>query len=262
MVQAQWIENPEAWLKNQYRLSPNTIKKYGIDSLCGTYYVRYGKGVFHKTSGHLKLQFDREGRSTHIIQNRPYASWGDSITFTFQYNPTGQLQEEIKSDRYGFTQINVQYPKDGLREEMHYIGLHDGKIMLANEVEIHRLKGQNATWEIQEYYKNGNLFKKSSCIKDPENLDSTVVQVAYPNLDTTFKTYRYQENRLIGIEVRFEQQLDEIAINYDPQGEITSILRSSNQEKTEEIQFIYLDSRLTSVVFFSLAQQRMEILKF
>jgi len=262
MIRAQWIENPEAWLKNQYAFSPNTIKKHGIDSMRGTYYVRYGKGVFHKTSGHLKLEFDREGRSTYIIQYRPYASWADSMKFNFQYNQSGQLHEEKKSDRYGFNQINFQYPKDGLREEMHYIGLHDGKIMLANEVEIHRLQMQNGTWEIQEYYKNGNLFKKSRCNKDPENLDSTVVQVAYPNLDTNFKTYRYQENRLIGIEVRFEQQLDEIAINYDPQGEITSILHSTNQEKTEEIQFIYSDIRLSSIVFFSLVQQCIEILKF
>lgn len=110
--------------------------------------------------------------------------------------------------------------------------------------------------------KTETSLKKSSCFKDPVNFDSTVVQVTYPNLDTTFKTYRYQENRLIGIEVRFEQQLDEIVINYDPQGEITSIHRSFNHEKTEEIQFIYSDSRLTSAVFYSLAQQRMEILKF
>ncbi|MFM7387320.1 MAG: hypothetical protein ACKO5L_04100 [Bacteroidota bacterium] len=262
MVQAQWIENPEAWLKKEYLFSPNTIKKHGIDSLCGTYYVRYGKGVFHKTGGQIFLQFDEGGRATRIQQYKPDSPWLDSLTFTYQYSPSGQLQEEKISDRYGFSQINFQYPKYNLHEESHYIGLQDGRSMLANEVEIHRLKGQNAIWEIHESYKNGNLFKKSSCFKDPVNFDSTVVQVTYPSLDTTFKTYRYQENRLIGIEVRFEQQLDEIEINYDPQGEIISIHRSSNQEKTEEIQFIYSDSRLASAVFYSLAQQRMEIVKF
>jgi hypothetical protein len=122
--------------------------------------------------------------------------------------------------------------------------------MRANEVEIRRLQVQVATWEIQKYYKNGNLFKKSSCFKDPVRFDNGVEQVAYHNLDTTINTYRYQENQLIGIEVRAEQKLDEIAINSVPQGEITSIIRSSNQEKTEEIQFIYLDSRLTSAVIF------------
>jgi hypothetical protein len=83
MVRVQWTVNPEAWMNNQYLLSPNTIKKHGIDSLCGTYYVRYGRGVFHKTAGQLKLPFYREGRTTYIIQNRPYASWADSMTYTF-----------------------------------------------------------------------------------------------------------------------------------------------------------------------------------
>lgn len=260
-ARAQLIERPEAWLEEQFRFNPRSVKEQGLDSLFGTYYIRVGQGVFKKTSGKVAIQFDEWGRARSIQRYKPFLSWSDSVNFIFQYDEQGHLREEIKEDRFGYYQIIHQQVNELLSEEAHYLGLHNGSKMLVNEYENRCSRMSDSSTEILVNYKKGNVYKKSIC-REKGGLDSSVMHIVYPGMDTTYTTYHTNLGRVDSIHIWHDKNVETVNIGYDDTGEITSIQQWLNGHLGKEIQFVYTFSKLSSIVFLIPQEQRMEILKF
>jgi len=263
-LEAQWVVDPENWLKGECSFNPDRVANLNLDSLKGHYYVRNGNGVFQKTSGFLVLYFTSEGRTRKTTCCKPYQAWSDSLTQSFLYDTEGRLIEHQQEDRLGYSQQVFDYKAGRLTAERQYIGLIHGNSMLTNAYDHHYRTVDASTLELTISYSHGSVFQKTILRGRATAHDSVVTQVRYPSLDSTTTTYQFASEQLMRIHRRSTNREERVELTYDANNEIESIKQWVNGLLIQEIQFIYAEvsRRISSVVFFSPAQQRMEILTF
>ncbi len=259
---SQLINQPLNVGGGQPFLNAQLIKELGIREMHGKIYTKRPSDLIRSTDGFVDYKFDSLGNTTYSLTYVPHHPFKDSIVHTYQYeqNNLTYHRTERNSD-YSIEQY--EYANGKLINSEERIGLkRTHEEVITNALVYDYLYPSNQEL-ITIRYRGGNRYREVVLSYDSIHRISNK-QIKEP-LTGLIQTTHYTYNAT--------NQLEEIAcidgignmtstrIEYEPSTEIRAIKTYTNGTLTSEIQVIYSNRQLSSVLILNHQTQLMEIIR-
>ena len=259
---SQLINQPLNVGGGQPFLNPQLIKEMGIREMHGKIYTKRPSDLIRNTDGFVDYRFDSLGNTTYSLTYVPHHPFKDSIAHTYQYeqNNLTYHRTERNSD-YSIEQY--EYANGKLINSEERIGLkRTHEEVITNALVYDYLYPSNQEL-ITIRYRGGNRYREVVLSYDSINRISSK-QIKEP-LTGLIKTTTYTYNATNQLEeIEFIDEIGKITsthIEYEPSTEIRAIKTYTNRILTSEIQVIYSNRQLSSVLILNHQTQLMEIIR-
>jgi antitoxin component YwqK of YwqJK toxin-antitoxin module len=260
---SQLINQPLNVGGNQPFLNAQLIKEMGIREMRGKIYTKRPSDLIRNTDGFVDYRFDSLGNTTYILSYVPHHPFKDSIAHIFQYdqNHVTYHRAERNTD-YSIEQF--EYANGKLINSEERIGLKRPQQEVITNSLVYDYLIQTNQELITISYRGGNKYQEVLLSYDSINrISSKQIKEYLTDLSQT-TTYTYNAtNQLEAIEYIDELgKITSTSIEYESSNEIRAIKTYTNGELTSEIQLIYSNNHLSSVLTLNHNTQLMEIIRF
>ena len=260
---SQLINQPLNVGGNQPFLNAQLIKEMGIREMRGKIYTKRPSDLIRNTDGFVDYRFDSLGNTTYILSYAPHHPFKDSIAHIFQYDQNNVTYHRAERNTdYSIEQF--EYANGKLINSEERIGLKRPQQEVITNSLVYDYLIQTNQELIAISYRGGNKYQEVLLSYDSINrISSKQIKEYLTDLSQT-TTYTYNAtNQLEAIEYIDELgKITSTSIEYESSNEIRAIKTYTNGELTSEIQLIYSNNHLSSVLTLNHNTQLMEIIRF
>lgn len=260
---SQLIKQPLHVGGSQPFLNAQLIKEMGIREMHGKIYTKRPSDLIRSTDGVVHYKFDSLGNTTYILSYVPHHPFKDSIAHIFQYdhNTLTYHRTERNTD-YSVEQF--EYANGKLIASEERIGLKRPQEEVITTSLVYDYHSQTNQEIITITYSGGNQYQEVLICYDSINRISRKQIKEYLTDLRQTTSYTYNAiNQLETIEnIDALGKITSTIIEYESSNEIRAIKTYTNRELTTEIQLIYSNNRISSVLTLNHQTQLMEIIRF
>jgi hypothetical protein len=260
---SQLINQPLNVLGNNPFLNAQLIKEMGIREMHGKIYTKRPSDMIRNTDGFVHYQFDSLGNTTYILSYVPQHPFKDSIAHIFQYDQHGLTTHRTERNM-DYSMEQFEYSQGKLIHSEERIGLKQTQEEVITNSLVYDYHSQSNQELITISYQGGNRYQEVLLSYDSINrISNKQIKEYLTDLSQT-TTYTYNATNQLE-EIEYIDELGKITstlIEYESSNEIRAIKTYTNRELTSEIQLIYSNKHLSSVLTLNHQTQLMEIIRF
>lgn len=260
---SQLINQPLNVGGSQPFLNAQLIKELGIREMHGKIYTKRPSDLIRNTDGFVNYRFDSLGNTTYTMSYVPHHPFKDSIAHMFQYNQNHVTYHRTERNTdYSIEQF--EYANGKLINSEERIGLKRPQEEVITNSLVYDYLIQANQELISISYRGGNKYQEVVLSYDSINrISSKQIKECLTDLSQT-TMYSYNATNQIE-KIDYIDELGKITstcIEYESSNEIRAIKTYTNRELTSEIQLIYSNKHLSTVLTLNHHTQLMEIVRF